>query len=89
MSGLQVELEKMCKTSHDGTRWRLLNALGTFATLQWPTIEAHIAKRKTFQPTKLVVGKCKAPRASPIQTSKAKLSANMSERPRHGASLTP
>ena len=46
-NGLQVDLKEMCRVSPDGTRWQTVRALMTYATLQWPTIEARLAKRKT------------------------------------------
>ena len=46
-NGLQVDLKELCRVSLDGTRWADLRALMTYATLQWPTIEARLAKRKS------------------------------------------
>ena len=45
--GLQVDLKEMCRVSPDGTRWQTLRALVTYATLQWPTIEARLARRRS------------------------------------------
>lgn len=78
-SGLQVDLKEMCRTSPDGTRWATLDALATYATLQWPTIEARIAKRKVNQPTKSVGGKRKSSGGSPGRSSKARVSVALTE----------
>lgn len=50
-----------------------------YATLQWPTIEARIAKRKASQPTKSVAGKRKSTGGSPGRSSKARVSAVLSD----------
>lgn len=67
--GLQADLREMCRTSIDGTRWTSLEALATYATLQWPTIEARIAKRREKPPaapsSTRVGGKRKASVTSP------------------------
>ena len=77
--GLQVDLKEMCRTSPDGTRWGTLNALATYATLQWPTIEARVAKRKVNQPVKVVGGKRKSSGSSPGKSSKARVSLALTE----------
>ena len=78
-AGLQVDLREMCRTAPDGNRWQDLNALATYATLQWPTIEARLAKRKASQPTRSVGGKRKASGGGSGRSSKARLSAVMTD----------
>ena len=74
-AGLQADLREMCRVSPaDGTRWQTLNALMTYATLQWPVIESRLAKRKATQPTKVVGGKRKSSGGSPGRSSKARVS---------------
>ena len=69
----------MCRTNPMGQRWATLNAIGEYATLQWPTIEARLAKRKTSQPAKSVGGKRKASGGGSGRSSKAKLSAALTD----------
>src|SRR6476469_9656310 len=79
-AGLQPDLREMCRTNPMGQRWATLNAIGEYATLQWPTIEARLAKRKTSQPAKSVGGKRKASGGGGSgRSSKAKLSAALTD----------
>ena len=79
-SGLQPDLREMCRTSPTGQRWATLNALGEYATLMWPSVEARLAKRKTSQPAKSVAGKRKASGGGGSgRSSKAKLSAALTD----------
>jgi len=78
-AGLQPDLREMCRTNPMGQRWATLNAIGEYATLQWPTIEARLAKRKTSQPAKSVGGKRKASGGGSGRSSKAKLSAALTD----------
>ena len=80
-SGLQPDLKEMCRVSPDGNRWQNLNALVTYATLQWPTIEARLAKRKAAQP-KSVTGKRKSSGSSPGRSSKARVSVVLTDEQR-------
>ena len=41
-AGLQPDLREMCRTDPMGQRWATLNAIGEYATLQWPAIEARL-----------------------------------------------
>ena len=72
-SGLQTDLREMCRVSPQGDRWQNLDALMRYATLQWPTIEARLAKRRAAQP-KSVAGKRKSSGGSPGKSSKARVS---------------
>ena len=78
-AGLQPDLREMCRTNPMGQRWATLNAIGEYATLQWPTIEARLAKRKSSQPAKSVGGKRKASGGGSGRSSKAKLSAALTD----------
>lgn len=78
-AGLQVDLQEMCRTSPDGTRSATLNALATYATLQWPTVEARLAKRKTTQPAKTVGGKRKSTGGGAGKSSKARVGVVLSD----------
>ena len=79
-AGLQPDLREMCRTNPMGQRWATLNAIGEYATLQWPTIEARLAKRKSSQPAKSVGGKRKASGGGGSgRSSKAKLSAALTD----------
>ena len=77
-SGLQVDLKELCRTSPNGTRWANLRDLMEYATLQWPTIEERM-RRKPAQSTKSVAGKRKTPGGGPGKTSKARLSAALTD----------
>ena len=77
-SGLQVDLKELCRTSPDGTRWNALRALMQYATLQWPMIEERL-KRKPAQSAKSVAGKRKASGGGTGKTSKARLSAALTD----------
>ena len=77
-SGLQVDLKELCRTSPNGTRWANLRALMEYATLQWPMIEERM-RRKPAQSTKSVAGKRKASGSGPGKTSKARLSAALTD----------
>ena len=76
-SGLQTDLKELCRTSPAGTRWNALVDLMTYATLQWPTIKERL-KKKT-QSTKSVAGKRKTSGGGPARTSKARLSALLTD----------
>ena len=76
LSGLQIDLKELCRTSPQGTRWNALVDLMTFATLQWPVVEERIKKRPS---TKSVAGKRKASGSGPGKTSKARLSAALTD----------
>ena len=78
-AGLQPDLREMCRVSPAGTRWATLEALARYATLQWPTIEAR-PKAKASRPTKQVAGKRKSTGGSPGRSSKARVSAVLSDR---------
>ena len=72
-SGLQTDLGEMCRTSPQGKRWQDLDAMVRYATLQWPTIEARIAKRKVSQP-KSATSKRKSSGGPFGRSSKARVS---------------
>ena len=78
-SGLQSDLREMCRISPMGTRWADLNSIATYATAMWPIIESRIAKRKAAQPTKSVAGKRKSSGGGSGRSSKAKLSAALTD----------
>ena len=78
-AGLQPDLREMCRVSPDGTRWANLEALARYATLQWPTIEARLAKAKASRSTTKVAGKRKSTGGSPGRSSKARVSAVLSD----------
>jgi len=73
--GLQTDLREMCRTNAFGQRWQTLNELVTYATLQWPTVEARLAKKKTQQPAKSVAGKRKQSSGGSPARTHAKLGA--------------
>jgi hypothetical protein len=75
-AGLQADLREMCRTNAFGQRWQTLNDLVTYATLQWPMIEARLAKKKTSQPAR-VAGKRKQSGGSPSR-SRARTNAGLS-----------
>ena len=77
-SGLQVDLKELCRTSPNGNRWNTLAQLAQFATLQWPTVEERL-KRKPAQSTKSVAGKRKSAGGGAGKTSKARLSAALTD----------
>jgi hypothetical protein len=64
-AGLQADLHEMCRTNAFGQRWGTLNELVTYATLQWPTVEARLVKKKASQPAKTVAGKRRQSGGSP------------------------
>ena len=76
--GLQTDLKELCRTSPAGTRWNALVDLMTYATLQWPVIEERLRKRPS-QSAKSVAGKRKTSGGGPARTSKARLSAALTE----------
>ena len=76
-SGLQTDLKELCRTSPAGTRWNALVDLMTYATLQWPIIEERLKKKS--QSTKSVAGKRKTSGSGPARTSKARLSAALTD----------
>lgn len=45
-AGLQHNLRELCRTSPVDTRWARLADIEKYATLQWPVVQEHIAKRK-------------------------------------------
>ena len=81
-AGLQADLREMCRTNPFGQRWAKLTDLVTYATLQWPTVEARLAKKKVSQPAKQVAGKRKQSGGSPGR-SRAKLGALSAEQFEH------
>src|SRR3569833_3447747 len=78
-AGLQPDLREMCRTNSMGQRWATLNAIGEYATLQWPTIEARLAKRKSSQPAKSVGGKRKASGGGSGHSSKTKKTTTLTD----------
>jgi hypothetical protein len=75
---LQTDLREMCRVNPNGGRWATLDELVTYATLQWPTIEARLAKRRVSQPTRSVAGKRKMSGGSPAKSSKARVGVALS-----------
>ena len=77
-SGLQPELREMCRTSPTGNRWANLGDLARYATLMWPSVEER-QKLKSSQSAKSVAGKRKASGGGSGKTSKARLSAALTD----------
>lgn len=78
-AGLQADLREMCRVSPMGTRWADLNTLAAYATSMWPIVESRIAKRKASAPAKTAGGKRKATGGGSGRSSKARLSAALSD----------
>jgi len=81
-AGLQSDLREMCRTDPAGERWTTLQALARYATLQWPTIEARLARLKSSQPSSKVDGKRKSSGGSHGRSSKAKLGVALTDEQR-------
>ena len=76
-SGLQTDLKELCRTSPAGTRWNALVDLMTYATLQWPIIEERL--KKSLPVRQVGGGKSKTSGGGPARTSKARLSAALTD----------
>ena len=81
-AGLQKDIREMCRTSPMGVRWNNLTDVMTYATLQWPIVSERIQKRKASQPAKSASGKRKSTGSSPGRSSRARLSAAMTDEQR-------
>ena len=77
--GLQADLREMCRVSPMGTRWADLNTLAQSATSMWPIVESRIAKRKASTSAKSAGGKRKASGGVSGRSSRARLSAALSD----------
>jgi hypothetical protein len=73
--GLQSDMREMVRTSPKGTRWKTLQALIEYCSLQWPIVAARIAKRIKNPPAEKVGGKRKASGGGSGSSSKPRLGA--------------
>ena len=77
-SGLISDLMEITRTSPTGVRWGTLQALITYAGLQWPMVKERINRRRSHAPTQKVAGKRKgAGGAGGSPRSKARLGATV------------
>ena len=77
-SGLQPELREMCRTSPTGNRWANLGDLAAVCHSQWPTVEERL-EAQVVPAAKSVAGKRKASGGGSGKTSKARLSAALTD----------
>ena len=89
--GLINDLKEITRTSPTGVRWQTLQALITYAGLQWPMVKERINRRKSHPPAQKVAGKRKgAGGAGGSPKSKARVGAAVdSKEPKSPTSKEP